>query len=78
MFETHKLNKKGIEEVEKFKSVMSDASEKVLRTLPESREKSIFITKLEEAMFFGTKAVASKEGNYESIVVYSETPGDQG
>ena len=70
MFETHKLNEKGFEEVKVLKSSMAAAVEAVLFLMPEGREKSVFKTKIEEAMFFGTKAIAGKEGNFTEIVKY--------
>jgi hypothetical protein len=70
MFDTHKLNESGFEEVRKFKSLMSLAVTEALSLLPDSREKSIFVTKLEEAMFFGTKAIASKTENHTEITKY--------
>lgn len=72
MFETHKLNDQGFEAVARLKSTMASAVELVLMDMPEGREKALFKTKVEEAMFFGTKAVASKEGNYSEIVTYSK------
>lgn len=72
MFETHVLNEKGMEEVKLLKATMGGTLERVLPHLPEGRDKSIFMTKIEEAMFFGTKAVASKDGNFKEIVKYVE------
>lgn len=70
MFETHKLNEKGFSEVKTLKTRMKSVVEEVLLLMPEGREKAVFKTKLEEAMFFGTKAIAGKEGNFTEIVEY--------
>jgi len=70
MFDTHKLNEKGFEEVALLKSKMADACEKALELMPEGREKAVFKTHIETAMFFGTKAIAGKEGNFTEIVRY--------
>ncbi len=71
MFDTHKLNDKGFTEVKQLKSSMADAVLKGLELMPEGREKAVFKTKIEEAMFFGTKAIAGKEGNFTEIVKYT-------
>ncbi len=70
MFDTHKLNDSGFSEVKVFKTLLSEAINKALALLPDGREKSIFQTKIEEAVFFGTKAIASKSGNYTEITKY--------
>jgi hypothetical protein len=70
MFDTHKLNPDGFAEVTRFKTLMAAATKLALDYLPEGREKSIFLTKLEEAMFFGTKAIASKPENHNEITKY--------
>lgn len=70
MFETHKLNEKGLAEVQLFKSKVAEAITLALSLMPDGREKAVFKTKLEEAMFFGTKAIASKTGNFTEVVRY--------
>ncbi len=70
MFDTHKLNDQGFKEVSNLKSSMADAVETALSLMPEGREKAVFKTKIEEAMFFGTKAIAGKDGNFSEIVKY--------
>ena len=70
LFDTHLLNDKGLEEVEKYKSCLSSSINECLSLMPEGRYKAIFKTKVEEAAFFGTKAIAGKEGNYDTIKEY--------
>ena len=70
MFDTHKLNDEGFKNVSNLKAKMAEVVNEVLQLMPEGREKNIFKTKIEEAMFFGTKAVAGKEGNYSEIIKY--------
>lgn len=70
MFDTHKVNESGFKEIAEFKSTLSEALKKVNALLPDGRDKSIFTTKIEEAVFFGTKSIASKEGNFTEIVSY--------
>lgn len=70
MFDTHKVNEKGFEQIKDAKTNMALAVSVVLGLVPEGRERAIFITKIEEAMFFATKGIASKEGNYTEIVKY--------
>ncbi len=72
MFETHKLNDAGFEAVKKFKTGLSMAVSEALEMLPQGRERSIFVTKLEEAVFFGTKAIASDPKNNTEVVNYPE------
>lgn len=72
MFETHKLNEQGFSTVEAFKEKLSMAVSEAMTLLPEGRDKAIFKTKLEEAVFFGTRAIASGFGNFTEIVDYPE------
>ncbi len=70
MFDTHKLTDTGFRHVESFKTKMATTLREVEELLPEGREKAVFRTKIEEAMFFGTKAIAGKDGNFTEIVKY--------
>lgn len=73
MFETYKLNDKGMDEVKAFKAILSEAVDACLRLMPEGREKQIFKTKVEEAGMFGARSVAGKVGNHTDVVPFSVT-----
>jgi hypothetical protein len=68
MFETHKLTSEGFAEVAVFKDTLKEAVDKVEKLMAEGREKSLFKTNLETALFWGKKAIAGKDGNYSEIV----------
>ncbi len=70
MFDTHKLNETGFDQMKIYKQSMAEAVKKVSELMPDGRDKSIFITKMEEGVFFGAKAIASKIGNHNEIVKY--------
>ena len=70
MFDTYKLNDNGLREMRVFKSAMANAAKTVLEMMEGGREKALFTTKLEEAVFFGAKAIAQKPGNSESKETY--------
>lgn len=72
MFGTHKLNDQGLSEIELFKAEMSIAISKAMKLMPDGREKAIFLTKIEEAVFFGTRAIAGKNGNNTDYVEFPE------
>lgn len=72
MFETHKLNENGFKEMETYKTDMSLITSEVMKRMPEGREKSLFKTKIEEAVFFGAKAIASKAENHTEVINYPE------
>ena len=71
MFKTHKLNESGFEDVKRFKSNMKFAVESAMELMPEGREKSVFKTQIETALFYGTKSIAGKEGNFTEIIEYN-------
>lgn len=70
MFDSHKLNENGFKEMNEFKENFAKAVNNALNLMIEGREKSIFKTKIEEAVFFGAKAIASKKENFESKIIY--------
>ena len=70
MFDSHKLNEKGVAQMSQFKTQFAIAVQAALYLMPEGREKSLFKTKLEEAVFFGAKSIASKDGNYTEITSF--------
>ena len=70
MFATHKLNDTGFEEMKVFKCTMANAVNGVLALMPESREKALFITKIEEAIYFGATAIAKKPVNFTEKIDY--------
>lgn len=70
MFESHALNAKGIAEMNDFKMELANTIRNVSELMPDGREKSLFITKIEEAVFFGSKAIASKDGNFDSFTKF--------
>lgn len=72
MFETHKLNETGFAVVKTFKTELSIAVARAMRMLPEGRDKAIFKTKIEEAVFFGTRALASDPEYHTEIMNYPE------
>jgi|WetSurMetagenome_2_1015567.scaffolds.fasta_scaffold172890_3 hypothetical protein len=63
IFVYHKLTTKGFSELNRVHNKMSKAVYEVMDLLPEGREKSIFAAKIEEAMFFAKKSLASKKAN---------------
>lgn len=70
MFETHKLNDQGFERVKELKQAVSDTVIEQFSKIKDCREKSIAITKLEESMFFATKALASDPENHIEVIQY--------
>lgn len=72
MFETHKLSEQGFKEMNAYKIIMSRAASEVVGLMEDGREKAIFKSKIEEAVFFGAKAIAGKPGNFTEIINYPE------
>lgn len=70
MLVSYKLNSKGIQDVDYFKNVIAKAINQVATLMPDGRDKSLFLTKIEEASFFGTKAISGSTSNYDDVVTY--------
>jgi hypothetical protein len=60
------LNPEGKKQMDAFKTAASNFVTEVTQSMEESREKSIFLTKIDEAVFFGAKAIAQMDDNHES------------
>lgn len=66
----YNLTGEGIEAVKDYKYAFSQAQQNILGHLKPSRETAIVKTKLEEALMFGTRAIAMQEENHNSINTY--------
>jgi hypothetical protein len=70
MFGMHKCNDSGLKAIDRAKTSLSKVCQEILAEIPDGRDKSIFITKVEEAAFFMTRAIASKQGNFTDVKEY--------
>ncbi len=75
MFDSHKLTENGFKEMSEFKENFALAVKKAMDLMPNNRERSIFFTKIEDAVFFGAKAIASKKENFSEVITYGEGHG---
>jgi hypothetical protein len=64
MFTHRKLTTQGIEELATFKIKVSEVVTLLRKLAPESRERSLAITKLEEGVFWAASAICAKEKNH--------------
>ena len=70
MFDSYMLNEKGIKELDKFKENFAIAVINAMELIPEGRYKSIFFTKIEEAVTFAEKAIVCNPENIVGLKVY--------
>ena len=66
----YKLNDDGIKKLKEAKKIFSDFQQSVLGALHPSRETSIVKSKLEEASFYMSKAIAQREENHSQIITH--------
>ena len=66
-FKNYELNDKGFNEMNHFKQVMADVAVHVEDNIPNSREKSLALTKLEEFSFWATTAICSAPENHKAV-----------
>lgn len=66
----YQLNEQGIEELKEAKRVFSEMQDQVLGRLRPGRNTSIVKTKLEEASFYMSRAIAEQEENHTGINTY--------
>lgn len=60
-FDYQKPTEKSMQVITKFRQNISNFYESVINDLPDSREKSVFVTKLEEASMWGIKSVVHNQ-----------------
>ena len=63
----YKLNQDGVKELNEAKKTFSDFQETILGGLLPGRNSSIVKTKLEEASFYMSRAIAEQEKNHSEI-----------
>lgn len=68
MFETYMLNDLGKEQVRYFKTKMELLVTHSENMLVDGREKAIFKSKIEEAMFYGTRAIAKNPAHHSEVL----------
>ncbi len=67
-FQVHILNAKGIEKAEAIAEIFSSVLGQVEEMSPEpSRERSLFVTKLQEASFWAKRSIAIDPANHKTI-----------
>ena len=69
-FQTHKLNENGFAHVKNFKEKIIEVLRYIEKVTPQGRDRACFVTKLEEASFWGTKAIASAPENHTEVINY--------
>lgn len=62
-FQVHLLNDQGIERAKQLGDVFSAALDRIEALIPQGRERSLVITKLQEASFFAKRAIAVDSAN---------------
>jgi len=72
MFATHMLNEAGFAAMSRYKTEMSFSVSLVVEMMPEGRDKALFLTNIETAVFYGAKAIAAKPENHTEIINYPE------
>jgi hypothetical protein len=77
-FDTYVLTPEGIADIKRVKGVMTYALSLVTPHLPPCRETSLFITKMEEGMFYATKALSSKKENHKGTLKFGVEPNEFG
>ena len=78
MFNTYKLNDIGQAQQNKFKGIMSNFALSALTMLPEGKDKELFITKLEESMFYASRAIESDRFFHKEIQHHGNTNENKG
>lgn len=70
MFDKFENNKKCKEEIDAFKEDFAKLVIKNLKLMNECRYKSIFFSKIEEAVLYGELAISSNVENIDTVQIY--------
>jgi len=62
-FAVHSLNDQGLAKAGDLADIFSDALDKIEAFVPAGRERSLVVTKLQEAAFFAKRAIALDPAN---------------
>lgn len=57
----HKPGKKGMEKIAELRKAFSDLHDKILATAPETRERSVALTNLEQSAMWAIKSVVCND-----------------
>lgn len=72
MVDRVKLTKEGVDAVENFKTLVDALGRHGFSVMAQGRDASLFFTKLEEALYFGCKAISRKSGHFEKEITEGE------
>ncbi len=70
MFDKFENNWKCKEEIDAFKEDFAQLVNKNLKLMNESRYKTIFFSKIEEAVLYGELAISSNVENFDTVQIY--------
>jgi hypothetical protein len=65
-FQVHILNASGLGKASALQDIFTDALNKIEALVPPTRERSLVVTKLQEACFFAKRAIAILPENQET------------
>ncbi|NDB85086.1 MAG: hypothetical protein EB127_20650 [Alphaproteobacteria bacterium] len=67
---THLVNEKGLQELSDFSDNLAKCVQQCILLMGDGIDKAIFKTKIEEAVFFGKRAIAEKPENIKQKIYF--------
>lgn len=67
LFQVHTLNEEGMKKAKHLQDLFEQFFAQITEGLPDSREKSIVATKLQEASFYAKRAMAMQPENNDGV-----------
>jgi hypothetical protein len=74
-FKVHQLNDQGLKKATDLGEVFSQMLDAIEALIPQGRERSIVITKLQEASFFAKRAIALDPANQGPVTKHTQGSG---